>query len=202
MKILKELFQKKLCNECYYRSEYFNLLNFHYQDTKELIYYDKIYSFILSLSEKNEKILFFDVTKSNANTLVCVTASEEYDYKGMLKEITIKGYSKQFILGEETRPQLLFVRANQNITKSGSYLQNFYIEDFLCIPNKGYGSIMMKSLIDYAKTFNIEYISGFLSFVDTKDEEHNQRLRHFYKKFGFTITEDDKIKLEIQYKTY
>ena len=55
----------------------------------------------------------------------------------------------------------------------------------------------MSHFIEYAKSMRVLYISGFLSFVDTADEEHNQRLRHFYSKFGFTIDDKDNIKLQL-----
>lgn len=50
--------------------------------------------------------------------------------------------------------------------------------------NKGYGSVMMLALIDYAKKNEIEYIEGWLSDAD---KDHIERLYHFYQKFGFEI---------------
>ncbi len=52
--------------------------------------------------------------------------------------------------------------------------------------NKGYGSMMMKTLISYAKENGYTYIYGNLSDVDLG---HKERLHHFYEKFGFKITE-------------
>jgi len=52
--------------------------------------------------------------------------------------------------------------------------------------NKGYGSMMMQKLIDYARENNYRYIHGNLSVVDF---DHKSRLHHFYQKFGFTVTE-------------
>lgn len=52
--------------------------------------------------------------------------------------------------------------------------------------NKGYGSMMMQKLIDYATENNYGYIHGNLSVVDF---DHKDRLHHFYQKFGFTVTE-------------
>lgn len=52
--------------------------------------------------------------------------------------------------------------------------------------NKGYGSRMMEELLYYARELHFDYIYGNLSKVDM---EHKDRLHHFYKKFGFTITE-------------
>lgn len=52
--------------------------------------------------------------------------------------------------------------------------------------NKGYGSLMMEQLLEYAGENGIAYIHGNLSEVDL---EHKDRLHHFYEKFGFLITE-------------
>ena len=60
--------------------------------------------------------------------------------------------------------------------------------DFQCAGNRGYGTIMMTCLINYLQHFNVSYIKGFIStfdVTDTNDKEHNNRLHHFYKKFGF-----------------
>ena len=52
--------------------------------------------------------------------------------------------------------------------------------------NKGYGSEMMKKLLEYANENGCEEIFGELSVVDL---DHKDRLHHFYEKFGFKIME-------------
>ena len=52
--------------------------------------------------------------------------------------------------------------------------------------NKGYGTLLMQKLIQYAKENNYNAITGTL--VD-KDADHRERQIHFYKKFGFEISE-------------
>lgn len=201
MKLLRKLFRKKYCNNCFYYYKYYNkeVVNRKNENYKKIN--STLTHFIKSLTEYNEKLLFFDDNfNSDSNNLLCVTSFEKYDYKGIVKEITIKGYNKDYILGYEEEPQYIFIEPYQRIIADRSYLQYFYIQDIRCIPNKGYGSIMMKSLIDYAQRFEIEYISGFLSPVDTSDPEHNDRLRHFYKKFRFTISSDDRIRLDFNSK--
>ena len=68
------------------------------------------------------------------------------------------------------------------------------IVDIQCETIKdGIGSLMMEKLISYASENNYCKIVGWLSIVD---EEHIDRLRHFYIKHGFTIkTEYDGMKL-------
>lgn len=50
--------------------------------------------------------------------------------------------------------------------------------------NRGYGSLMMEALIDYARQQGITSIEGWLSSVDV---DHIERLYHYYQKFGFEI---------------
>lgn len=52
--------------------------------------------------------------------------------------------------------------------------------------NKGYGTAMMQKLIEYAQENGYSRLYGNLSDVDIG---HKDRLYHFYKKFGFEITE-------------
>lgn len=59
------------------------------------------------------------------------------------------------------------------------------ISDIECKRNNcGYGSLMMKQLIDYSKQNEIASIDGWLAEVD---RNHVKRLYHFYEKFGFKI---------------
>lgn len=53
--------------------------------------------------------------------------------------------------------------------------------------NKGYGSLMMEKLLHYAEENDFDYIYGNLSKVDL---DHKERLHHFYRKFGFIISEN------------
>lgn len=55
--------------------------------------------------------------------------------------------------------------------------------------NEGYGTLMMNSLIKYAKENGFSHIYGNLSIVDI---DHKERLFHFYQKFNFNISEYDK----------
>lgn len=57
--------------------------------------------------------------------------------------------------------------------------------------NKGYGSVMMEKLIDYATSNGYRTIHGNLSIVDA---DHKERLHHFFEKFGFIITEFPELK--------
>lgn len=51
--------------------------------------------------------------------------------------------------------------------------------------NRGYGTILVRELMSFAKKINYNCISGCMSPGDS--DEHERRLRHFYSKFGFTF---------------
>ena len=62
-----------------------------------------------------------------------------------------------------------------------------HIHELQCrYPNKGYGSILMTQLIQYLRTAGFRTLTG--AIVPT-DYEHEKKLRHFYSKFGFQITD-------------
>jgi GNAT superfamily N-acetyltransferase len=50
--------------------------------------------------------------------------------------------------------------------------------------NKGYGSLMMQKLLEYASVNGINTIHGNLSLAD---KDHEDRLHNFYEKLGFEI---------------
>ncbi|UVI27592.1 GNAT family N-acetyltransferase [Paenibacillus spongiae] len=51
--------------------------------------------------------------------------------------------------------------------------------------NNGYGNIMMNQLLDTARQNHFDYIDGHMQEAEHK--EHDERLYHFYTKFGFKI---------------
>lgn len=61
--------------------------------------------------------------------------------------------------------------------------------------NKGYGTILMECFIDYCKRHKVQIIRGKLcscDLADKQDNKHGERLLHFYRKYGFVISEADK----------
>lgn len=54
--------------------------------------------------------------------------------------------------------------------------------------NRGYGSLMMAKLIEFAKVNDFRGITGWLSYLDMG---HEKRLYHFYQKFGYEIVPND-----------
>lgn len=54
------------------------------------------------------------------------------------------------------------------------------------MPDQGYGSLLMKHLIKFLRISGVRYITGSIAPTDMKNEA---KLRHFYTKFGFKITD-------------
>lgn len=194
MRILEKLFQKKYCKNCEYKRVAAYLLDENDKLKEELNKFEKLKYFLEEVSNENKHILYFNKNASK-NALLVITVKEEYDYTGRLKYLTIMGYTGNNIYGYDRIHPIMYVDVYQDI--KNTYLHHFYIVDFLCEPNKGYGSIIMKSFIEYAKEFRVPFISGFLSPIDTSSEEHKQRLIHFYTKFGFSIDDKYNIKLSL-----
>ena len=62
-----------------------------------------------------------------------------------------------------------------------------------CRPNSGWGSFLMERTLRIAKALHATSVWGWLSPVDLEDSQdpgHGSRLLHFYRKFGFEITDD------------
>lgn len=63
---------------------------------------------------------------------------------------------------------------------------HIHIEDILMKHNNvGNGSIAMRALLLYAKLNGIATITGYLSSIDN---DHKERINHYYTKFGFKVS--------------
>lgn len=61
-----------------------------------------------------------------------------------------------------------------------------FIGDFESdIQNKGYGSILLRNVIELAKTLDLKKITGNLSAVDS---DHFDKLDYLYSKYGFKVS--------------
>lgn len=59
------------------------------------------------------------------------------------------------------------------------------VDWFSSIEDQGYGSILMEKLLSYLKLAGYSNVVGSICPVDY---DHEDKLRHLYTKFGFTIT--------------
>lgn len=60
-----------------------------------------------------------------------------------------------------------------------------FIGDFESdIENRGYGSILLRNVIELAKRLHLKCITGNLSAADS---DHFDKLRHLYEKYRFVV---------------
>lgn len=204
MNIVKRIFQELYCENCkfkdfYYKNEALKIEQRSLE--RKQIEIENIQNNFLknvkTILPKDETILF--ITVDISSPLVLITLKTKYDFQGKIQDFTFRGYTNDYL--EKTtsnfRREEMFVLAkykqvSENFTEE--YLHHFFIEDFPCTPNKGYGSMIMDTALNYLKQFAYHnekiYISGWLSPVDK--ETHNERLHHFYSKFGFEFIFNDK----------
>lgn len=89
-------------------------------------------------------------------------------------------------------PRILFEVNEANILEDK--VKNIHISDVLMKDiDIGNGAVAMEALIKYAKIIKAKYIAGEFSKVD---DDHADRRKHYYEKFGFAI-KDRKIRLDL-----
>ena len=89
-------------------------------------------------------------------------------------------------------PRILFEINEANILEGK--VKNIRISDVLIEDiDIGNGTVAMEALIKYAKIINVKYIAGEFSRVD---DDHADRRKHYYEKFGFAI-KDRTIRLDL-----
>ncbi|MFE7063570.1 hypothetical protein ACFVAD_15590 [Sutcliffiella sp. NPDC057660] len=78
--------------------------------------------------------------------------------------------------------------------------ETIFIGDIKGPENKGYGSICMNYLKEFAKQQNIQYITGNIA---KRDWDHVERLVHFYEKHRFQVKINEEYKSgEIVWQPY
>lgn len=117
-----------------------------------------------------------------------------------LDKLFSKKFDVQIILDEDYgRDDYFTIKASvKSNVISWMYITKHNNDNFLYINdiifdsdkyiNKGIGTKMMSKLIEYAIENGFKEIQGKLSVVD---DEHKDRLHHFYKKFDFQIENID-----------
>ncbi len=106
--------------------------------------------------------------------------------KPISAEYSVYGYSLQVVAnkGKIPKARMLCTIESDDTILIGD-ISHYYKDRDFC---KGYGTLMMQKLISFAKENGYKTIYGHLSTVDL---DHKDRLYHFYKKFGFEITENE-----------
>lgn len=187
--MLKSYVEKHYCSNCIevislvHSNELLNRKCLDLKDDKS--YLDQLMEF----HKYNETIINIEMNKGIP---VIVTLQIEHDYKCKIKSINLYAYKYDFIR-KYIRVQELFTQ----ISYSDELPRSISIIDFRGEMYNGYGSIVMNQFLSFIKTLkfaSIKKVTGHLSLVD---RDHWDMLYHFYQKFGFIITDDQHIILEL-----
>lgn len=128
------------------------------------------------------------------NEKIIISVQESFDLNGKISDASLSAYSTTY---PSTQNPIVTLDCIFCYDKKYQYLDHIFIQDIICKDfNKGYGSMIMGSFLQYAVKFRVSRISGVLSRVDLeRPNDHKNLLYHFYKKFGFEISEDNHISL-------
>lgn len=134
----------------------------------------------------------------NSLDSLCQLASEGYRILGIEQLHTIYYVVLMTPVGSSQQDtgrmiylyRLPFSHRQDYICKMGLHFTatcSAYISDWAShVPNMGYGSMLMKHLISFLRSSGFRTLTGSISPVDY---DHEEKLRHFYTKFGFKITD-------------
>lgn len=191
-KQLQRKIAKKLCPEVFEDIRYYEEisrkweLNF-YNLESEIKSYRKVNEGLKEIIERerqNTCKLAFD---KDLNPIIIVSNSHDNSFMGD-EVINLRVLCPM----SGNRHELL---VNASIHNRESKL---HIDDIQGGYNKGYGTAAMQELFEIAKRKSLTKLTGNLEFGDLND--HKDRLIHFYKKFGFSVTlidEDKNLKGKI-----
>lgn len=127
------------------------------------------------IEEDPEKFIL-NVLLKNEEHIIVYRKIFDQDEKSGLFFIELKVIHKKGIV-------LNRIRLSANYT-SEETIELCDIEVFGENVGRGYGSILLDSLINFAKDNSIKTISGWISYAD---KNHFDKLDYFYKKHGFNI---------------
>ena len=119
------------------------------------------------------------------NSYFLITVENEFNFHRVLSGLNFYGY----ILEPYKEHPTKVMRLNTEIIYNDKlkYIEGIYLEEIIGDSNKGYGSKVMKSFLEYIRPLHVKYVTGTLSMVDEIHLENKSRRDHFYKKFGFEI---------------
>jgi len=134
--------------------------------------------FYIGTNEKDGITRCFTTSQTNINTEDATMKDVEYllfiERIGVNKSIGHLRFHFVYNKHEETDGQRI-------------YKNHWHIDDFAISPDfrsRGYGTILLKALMDFAKKCKVRTITGKLSYVD---EMNFDRSKYLYTKMGFAI---------------
>lgn len=156
------------------------------------------------LSLYNESREGIDCVLRRGNDIIIVAHSIECHIYQKCKEIFFHVYnmnSHPMVWVSEIWAKFEYQHVKkEDATFKCEFTNRIIIEDFMTrseYENQGYGSILMKEFIEFAKQQGVSIITGRLSWVDEEEPENGARRNHLYEKFGFVI-EGERISLDLK----
>ena len=178
--LLQRKIAKRLCPEVFDDIVYYKAysrkweLNF-YKLESEIQSYRKINAGMKKIIEREKQDVCKLAFDKDQNPVIIAISNYKNSYLG--DEVIML---RVLCPTSDRRHELLI---NASIHYNDSKL---FIEDIQGGYDKGYGTAAMQEIIHIAKQKNLQKIAGKLTNGDLKD--HKERLIHFYKKFGFSVT--------------
>lgn len=175
MCILSSWKKMKYCNHCTALKEALELNGRLTSELQQGKKDKKSYQDLCSFYDSNYIVL--GASKINNQTAVTVLNSEGRDHEKIVE--------LYFLPLDKGAKPICYMHLEYNI--KGVPNTNAHIVDWCSsIENSGYGSVLMTHLINYLKNSGFHSMTGIISWVDF---DHEEKLRHFYSKFGFEITD-------------
>lgn len=150
------------------------------------------------LDTQNSVIFSIKKDKNNYTSYVCVQGALKPEMHLQTESIIFNGPLIIFVISS-----FIIQQVSPTIYSNLPYLNasfrngNITIEDLHCdikgdmFENKGYGTMMVDTLVQIASKCNSSSITGQLSSVDACTPEKKEKRNSFYKKRGFTLLFDD-----------
>jgi GNAT superfamily N-acetyltransferase len=149
--------------------------------------------------------------KKYADAFFVIIRRTRFDFRGRIhtvKGIELNGYDLDVNGYSNTKP-FITLRCNACYDDNYDCLRYLFIQDFNSCKStrdKGFGSMVLQQFIEYAKSLDVEYVRGEMSFIDIGTEEgrteeqakNRARLYHFYPKHGFEIDGNGAVVLKLK----
>jgi len=134
----------------------------------------------MSKDEIFDKALEFE---RNRGAIIKISADEQWFVAlngKTIEELSEGGLIVLILFQKQSSSQVATIKVIYDSDK-----KELIICDFLSnIENKGFGSILLRNVIELGKQFDCKTITGKLSSVDY---DHFDKLKHLYKKFKFEV---------------
>lgn len=143
-------------------------------------------------NDLSEQIIYIGDIGEKSDTIICITVRVQYEQICTVSELTFEIFQldgNTNIIEAHVGEMCCSLRCDLTFQKK----QVLKIDNIGIFPeyqNKGYGSLLMSTMIGYIKDFKLDTIKGIIYWHDVENAQLEKRLLHFYHKFGFEIDSD------------